>query len=85
MCFRFCRHGDRYIKENNRTVRLGKNEAMEFMGGIKDGLKYADEWLHLSVRSVKTFSSVPCSNNLFSRDPIERFVSGFVDKCMIEQ
>ncbi|KAI6203459.1 hypothetical protein M3Y94_00559100 [Aphelenchoides besseyi] len=58
----------------NREVFSGrfcarKNEAYAFMARVPDGLNRTSEWLHLSV----------------SREPIERFVSGFVDKCLIEK
>lgn len=42
---------------------------MDFMGRIRNGLNQASQWLHLAV----------------SRDPIERFISGFADKCLIEK
>ncbi|KAI6178742.1 hypothetical protein M3Y98_00534700 [Aphelenchoides besseyi] len=58
----------------NREVFSGrfcarKNEAYAFMARVPDGLNRTSEWLHLSV----------------SREPVERFVSGFVDKCLIEK
>ncbi|KAI6182317.1 hypothetical protein M3Y97_00367000 [Aphelenchoides bicaudatus] len=53
----------------NKRFCKNKNEALSFMGRIKRGLRVANEWIHISA----------------SRDPIERFISGFVDKCMTER
>ncbi|KAI6219999.1 hypothetical protein M3Y99_01628400 [Aphelenchoides fujianensis] len=46
-----------------------QNELFEFIGDLKNYTVRNDEWLHMTV----------------SRDPIERFISGFVDKCVVEK
>ncbi|KAI6193565.1 hypothetical protein M3Y96_01031600 [Aphelenchoides besseyi] len=46
-----------------------ENELFEFIGDLKNYTVKREEWLHMAV----------------SRDPIERFISGFVDKCVVEK
>ncbi|KAI6234409.1 TATA box-binding protein-like 1 [Aphelenchoides fujianensis] len=53
----------------NKRFCARKNEAFSFMGRVYHGLNKTAEWFHLAV----------------SREPIERFISGFADKCLIEK
>ncbi|KAI6224175.1 hypothetical protein M3Y95_00855200 [Aphelenchoides besseyi] len=75
MCFLF--NPEKFIAEgrnvNTETFHERmcgfENELFEFIGDLKNYTVKREEWLHMAV----------------SRDPIERFISGFVDKCVVEK
>ena len=51
----------------HRRTCRTRNEALE-MGNIPEKFKIGlDEWLHIAA----------------VREPVERFISGFVDKCLL--
>lgn len=54
------------------------------MGQFRFGHRMAKNWLHISAR-YRMFQGLKTQTMFYSRDPIERFISGYVDKCMTER